>query len=189
MVGYRSGKIVASNNPEYIEVHCPEYHRNTIESEFRSPTNIRWNSNYLEAKGINCIVNQNKVREVPVDHSEIFHVNSFFSQNTIFPKQAMGNILVFGVQKVKHFIGVASMRCRKDNNLEIVRKLLDDIFGIRPHVDFRLNSFFYFHSFTVGERNTQLHIKFLCTRIVAVDQSFVQIKDQGFLASIFFLLL
>jgi len=52
---------------------------------------------YLKTKGIESIIHQNQVLQSAIYDSEILDIDALFSQHAAFPKEPVGNILLFGV--------------------------------------------------------------------------------------------
>lgn len=75
----------------------------------------------LEGVGIGCVVDQQQLRQVPVYHSQILHVDAVVGDVAVLTVQSMVDELVVGVEVVQDDVGIARVACREDDHFEVLR--------------------------------------------------------------------
>ncbi len=65
---------------------------------------------YLKPKTIGRIIHNDNILQPPIYDPEILDEHSFFSLDTVFPEQVVGNELAVGVEMGEHGGSVAGVR-------------------------------------------------------------------------------
>lgn len=91
------------------------------------------------------IIDEQDIGEIPVEHSEILHVEALDGLVASFPEETMRDELPLRIQVVDDHIGVALVTGGEDNDLEVLAQLPQALDSVGPDVDAR------FDPITVGE--------------------------------------
>lgn len=60
----------------------------------------------LERVRVGCVVDQGHVFQVPAQHPQVFDIHAFGGLVAVFPVQSVFDVLVVGVEVVKHHVRV-----------------------------------------------------------------------------------
>lgn len=128
----------------------------------------------LGCVGVGCVVHQNHVAEVSVDHSQILGVHALRCLVAVLAEESVLDVLVVGIEVVEDHVGIAGVAGSEDNHLKVFAQVFENILSVGTDVDTCL------YNFSSWEGNRQLDIVGRGQGVVAVDESLVQIKNHSF---------
>ena len=85
----------------------------------------------LQGKGVHRVVYQHHFFEASVQDSQVFHVDTLLCFEAVIAEESVGDVLALGVKQVYHFVRVAFVRGSEDDQLEVLRENLQDLFRVR----------------------------------------------------------
>jgi hypothetical protein len=107
-----------------------------IEIEYGNPIiHLLYFPYYLKRKTISGIINYNHILHTPINNPQIFHIYALLSLHTTLPEQSVLYMLSLRIQVIQHNIGIAAMRGREHDYLEMGREGGQDLFCVGTDVD------------------------------------------------------
>ena len=139
---------------------------------------VIWEDGYavveLVGVGVGGIVNKHHIFEVPVYYSQIFYVHALGAEVAVLAEESVMDPLVFGVQVIDYYIGVACVAGGEDDDLEIFAEVFEDLLGVGADVDA------CFNELAGGKFDGQFDVVGRVEVVIAVNEGLVQIEDYCF---------